>query len=296
MAANLFGLIWDFNNTTYATDLIAPGQGFFVKAKPGAGTVLNDTQVTFAPSMRKIGADDDFISGRTAATNLALAKLKLTNSNNTYSTNIYFRDINTRGLDPGYDTGAFNQTALGIYTQLVEDNNGIQLANQSLPYNDLSDVVVPLVVNADQGVQISISLDPTSTIPEANFVYLEDNVTNSWSLLNSSDYTFTPSVALSGTGRFFLHFSANTLSLEDNVWNGLHIYTAASSKELIIKGQLSNSTTANLHDLQGRLILTRELNQYSTKNEIDISSISTGIYTVKLDSGEQTKTQKVIIK
>jgi len=288
--------IWDFNNTTYATDLIAPGQGFFVKAKTGAGTVLNDTQVTFTPSMRKIGTDDDFISGRTATTNLALAKLKLTNSNNSYSTNIYFRDINTRGLDPGYDTGAFNQTALGIYTHLVEDNNGVQLANQSLPYNDLNDVVVPLAVNADQGVQISISLDPASTIPEANFVYLEDNVKNSWSLLNSSDYTFTPSVALSGTGRFFLHFSANTLSVEDNVWNGLQIYTAASSKLLIIKGQLSNSTTANLYDLQGRLILTRELNQYSTKNEIDISSISTGIYTVKVDSGNQTKTQKVIIK
>ena len=288
--------IWDFNNTTYATDLITPGQGFFVKAKAGAGTVLNDTQVTFTPSMREIGTADDFISGRMADTNLALAKLKLTNSNNSHSTNIYFRDINTRGLDPGYDTGAYNQTALGIYTHLVEDNNGVQLANQSLPYNDLNNVVVPLVVNADQGVQINISLDATSTVPGANYVYLEDNVTNSWTLLNSGDYTFTPSIAISGTGRFFVHFSATTLSLEDNDWNGLHIYTAASSKELFIKGQLSGATTADLYDLQGRLILTRELNQYSNKNTIDISSISTGIYIVKVDSGNQTKTQKVIIK
>ncbi len=288
--------IWDFNNTTYASDLIIPGQGFFVKAKAGAGAVLNDNQVTFTPSMRIIGTSDDFISGRMADTNLALAKLNLTNANNSYTTNIYFRDINTRGLDPGYDTGAYDQASLGIYTHLVEDNTGVQLANQSLPYNDLNDVVVPLSVNADQDVQISIGLDTASIVPSTTHVYLEDNVTNIWTLLNSDDYLFTPSVSLSGIGRFFVHFSATTLSVSDDEIYGLQIYTASSSKELFIKGQLSRKAIANLYDIQGRLILIRELNQFSNKNKIDISSISTGIYVVKVDNGDHIKTQKIIIK
>jgi len=180
--------------------------------------------------MRTYGITDDFISGRITDANFALVKLNLTNVDNTYSSNIYFRDINTRGLDPGYDTGAYGGNANGIFTHLVEDNAGVEMTNQSLPYLDIDNVVVPLGIKANQGVQISIGLDEASTFPVANFVYLEDNVTNSWTLLNTGDYTFTPSSIINGTGRFFIHFSATTLSTDDYSLSGLQIYSQLTSK------------------------------------------------------------------
>lgn len=290
--------IWDYNSA-YTTDLIAPGQGFFVKAKSGAGTVLDDTQVSFTPAMRTIGTSDDFIAGRIDNSNLALAKLNLTNATSNYQTNIYFRDINTRGLDPGYDTGAFNafgNDVEGIFTHLVEDNTGVELVNQSLPYVDLNNVVVPLGIKANQGVQISIGLDAASTVPAANFVYLEDNLTNTWTLLNTGDYTFTPSADISGTGRFYVHFSSTTLSTDDDSFSGLQIYADQPNKTVVVKGQLSNNTNISIFDMRGRKLLQQDLDHSTTTNFVDVNILSTGVYIVQLSNRSQNKTQKVIIK
>ena len=76
----------------------------------------------------------------------------------------------------------------------------------------------------------------------------------------------------------------------------LRIYTTASPKTLFIKGALSKSTTANLYDIQGRLVLSKILNSNNTENTMDISTIGTGIYVVQVKNDNQIKTQKVIIK
>ena len=289
--------LWTIYNyvTLDASTLIAPGQGFYVAANANGNIVFDPSIRTKASGTPEI--DDDFISLRTTLINKALAKIQLTNASNTFATDIYFADSQTRGLDPGYDAGAFQGNADGIFTHLVEDNTGVEMAIQALDYNDFNDVVVPLGVKSDSGVQLSISLDATTaTIPSNINVYLEDNVANTWTLLNTGDYTFTPSVELNGTGRFFVHFSSTTLSLEDNEWNGLQIYTSLSTKELLIKGQLTGIATANLYDIQGRLVLSKDLDLNSNSNSIDISILSTGIYVVKVDNGNQIKTQKIIIK
>lgn len=274
-----------------STGLITPGQGFFVKSKTGGGTVA------FTPAMRTIGSTDDFILGKVKSQNIALAKLNLSNATDTYTTDIYFVENQTKGLDTGYDAGAYGGSAKGIFTHLVEDNTGVELAIQALAYTDFNNVVVPLGIKSNAGVQISIGLDGIKTsIPSNIKVYLQDNVTNIWTLLNNSDYTFTPSVALNDTGRFFAHFSSSTLSTEESKLNGLQIYATSSTKELFIKGQLAGSTTVNIYDIQGRLVLNKILVQNSNSNAIDISIIRAGVYIVKVNNGIQTKTQKIIIK
>ena len=83
---------------------------------------------------------------------------------------------------------------------------------------------MPLGVNGDAGTQLTIGLGAeTVSIPSHINVYLEDNVANTWTLLNNSDYIFTPSAELSGTGRFYVHFTPTTLSTKDNLLNGLNI-------------------------------------------------------------------------
>ncbi|WP_178984343.1 T9SS type A sorting domain-containing protein [Winogradskyella helgolandensis] len=271
---------------------ITPAQGFFVKTKTGGGTV------TFTPTMRTIGNADDFISGRSSDNlNIALAKLNLSTASDHYSTDIYFADNQTRGLDPGYDAGAYVGASNGIYTNLVENNTGIDMAIQALPYDDFNDVVVPLSTNGEAGIQLTIGLDiETVSIPSNINVYLEDNVTNTWTLLNTGDYVFTPSSALNGTGRFYVHFSNTTLALNENVLNGLDIHTEQSSKTVVVKGQLNTDTTAVIYDVQGRLVVQNALNASNTTNTINVNALKAGIYIVELKSNTQNRTQKIIIK
>jgi len=283
--------LWDLNNTGYDTDKIAPGQGFFVKSKDGS-------DFNFTNAMRTSGSSQDFISAYRISSSVAMAKLNLTTSaNDVYTTNLFFRESNTKGLDKGYDSAGFGfgSSGIGIYTNLVEENTGEKLYNQSLPYTDFNDVVVPLGVNATSGEQISIELNNVSTLPANINVYLEDNVTNTWTLLNDGDYTFTPSADLVGTGRFFVHFSSSTLSVGDNALNGLQIFADSSSKTIFINGLIQETTIAKVYDIQGREVLNLLLDGSKTNNSIDATGLNTGVYIVQLTNNTQRKTQKIII-
>ena len=283
---------WEIYNLATADELIAPGQGFFVKAKSGGGTIQ------FTPEMRRPGASDDFILGREVNTLKALSKIKLSRNTNSVNASIYFIEGTTRGLDLGYDAAVYSATSLNfsIFTNLLEDNIGLDMAIQSLPYNDFNDVIVPLAIKAAAGTELNISIDEQSSIPSNVYVYLEDIQNNTLTLLNNGDYSFTPTSNLDGIGRFYLRYSSTTLSASDNELDYIQIYTTFSPKSLVINGPLTNGTTANLYDLQGRLVLSKTLNSNSIKNTIDTSIISTGVYVVKINNDNRVKTQKVIIK
>ena len=283
--------VWDANYLSSNTNaIIAPGQGFFVAAPPSGSTV------TFTPTMRRSGSDDDFISGRVADANFAQATITLSTATQTYSTNLYFRDTNTRGLDPGYDTGAYDGTANGIYTQLVQDNTGVNLYNQSLPFSDLGNIVVPLAVNANQGEQLTFALDAAADLPTGTTIYLEDNVSNTWILLNNQDYILTPSQDLNGAGRFYLHISNTTLSNANQSLNEFQVYVKPTSRMLVITGSITAKTNLKLYDLQGRLVLQRPLATQVTQQDVSLAKIGSGVYLVQLQNGTQTYTQKVIIQ
>ena len=280
--------IWDLN--TDGDFLIAPGQGFFVAAPSGGGT-----SVTFTDSMRRTGAADDFIVGRGQNnTGVTRAGINLNTASKSYVTNFYFRDINTLGLDPGYDTGAFDQASDGLFSNLIENDAGIALVNQSLPLESLSNVSIPLVVNATAGEQLNFSLDSNTSLPANIEVYLEDILTGTSTLLNTSDYIFTPTSNLSGPGRFYVVFSDNALGVNEDTLNNVNIY--ALERELFIKGQLAHNTNATLFDMQGRAVLTVSLDTESQINTIDISGLSNGIYIVQLSNIEYSKSKKVILK
>ncbi|MBU2919913.1 zinc-dependent metalloprotease [Winogradskyella psychrotolerans] len=274
------------------TELIAPGQAFFVKSKSTGG------YVDFNTDMRRTGNSDDFIVGRSNYSNVALCKLNLNNAANLTSTRIYFIENTTRGLDVGYDAGSYMESAseFSIFSNLVEDNTGLSLAIQTLPYDDFNDVIVPLGVKAQANETLTISIDDISTLPEGINVYLEDSTENTFTLLNDNGYSFTSSTDINETGRFYLRYSSSVLSTTKNELDSLQIYASIHPKELVVFGQLNEKTKANIYDIQGRLMLNSNLDPLSTTNHIDVSTLSTGIYIVKIWSDNLVKTQKVIIK
>lgn len=279
--------VYNLANTTAAT-LIAPGQGFFVSAN-AVNTGPYDLE--FTPVMRSTGTSDDFVQGRN--TQLTYLKINLSSNGESTRTEFYFNDNATQGLDVGYDAEAFDD--INLYSHLLQDNAGKAIALQTLNSADLSEVSIPLGVNANQGEQITFSINE-STLPASINVYLDDVVAGTTTLLNSGDYIITPTTNLSGTGRFFLRTSEDALSTIENSLETLNIFALNSTKEIVVSGLLKESANLVLYDIQGRQVLVSELDTTTLDNRINVSSLSGGVYIVTLKNSAQQKTQKVVLK
>ena len=83
---------------------MAPGQGFWVAA---ANTT--DTALSFTADMRTNSGTGDFVSGPQLLTHHVAVKL-FNGETERATTDFYFRDGLSLGLDPGYDAAAFNQS------------------------------------------------------------------------------------------------------------------------------------------------------------------------------------------
>ncbi|APY07219.1 hypothetical protein BWZ20_02375 [Winogradskyella sp. J14-2] len=284
--------IWTIiNNVQNIGKNIAPGQGFFVFSN-GSGGANN---LSFTPAMRTTVGNDDFILGRNS-NSISHLSLRIQGVGNNYDTDFYFTDNCSLGLDIGYDAGSIDASdaEFSLYSHLVTDNVGVDLAIQCLSFDDMESVVVPLGINASTGHNISVNIQENDLSEDIN-IYLEDNLENTFTLLNINTYNFTTTEDLEGTGRFFLHFSPSTLSNASNDINGLEIFTTTNPDVLNINGRLSRSTELNLYDVQGRLVLSRVLESGSNKNSIDVASLESGVYVVKLDVLGTVRTEKVII-
>jgi len=285
-------VIWNFaylSNPANANAVITPGQGFLVASKPEGGSV------TFNPAIRTTGTTDDFIPMRTEfGGNFGFLRLKVSNATNDYETDFYFNDNSTLGLDPGYDASVFgnNAQSFSLYSQLVEDNTGVDFAIQSIGFSSLSDVSIPLGLNVTQGQQVTVSISE-AILPPSTLVVLEDNIENTFTPLQNGSYTFTANTTLTDVGRFFLRFTDETLSTNTLQVSDLQVFVTAHPDLVHIKGLLS-TTKVNILDIQGRLVLSSVVD--SNANTLDVSSLKSGVYVVQLNSKSQNKNQKIIIR
>ena len=278
------------NSLSPPNELITPGQGFIIISSTAGGTF------TFPKSARRVSAaaQDDFIAGRQSTSQHSYFKLRLTKGADIYETSLYFIDENgTRGLDVTYDAGSLGSD---IGTHLVEDSQGINMAIQVLNSEDLTatDYVIPVEVSVAAGQVATISVNELN-VPAGTEFYLDDAELNIQTLITSNDYTFTPSSALSGIGRFYLRTNSSTFSTPSNALNSVEVFSLTSEKKLVVQGQLRNDSVLKIFDIRGRLIETHSLEASQTKHEIDVSTISSGVYVVNLNNKNQTKTTKLVI-
>ncbi|MDY2587094.1 T9SS type A sorting domain-containing protein [Winogradskyella aquimaris] len=273
---------------------IAPGQGFFVASNPTGGNLQFTTST---PDMRITSTDDDFIAGRNMASAITNVNINLSNISDNFITKIYFTPSSGLGLDPGYDASLLGGVApaFALFSHLVQDNVGVPFATQAIGKNDYNDTTIALGVNANMGEQLTFSI-AENTLPASIEVYLDDTLTSTSTLLNTSDYVLTPSEDLNGTGRFYLRFSNSALSTSDNTLDNISIYANQNHRNITIAGQLAGDTTANVYDIQGRLVTSKVLESNATLQTIDASNLYTGVYIINLVSGNYSKTEKIILK
>jgi len=281
-----------YNNTSTATH-IAPGQGFFVAAA-GSG---EDQTITFTKAMQTVTGVDDFVAARSSVTSYELVLDMHRDAVKVSDTKFYFKEGLTLGLDPGYDAGAFHQSS-GFSSRLLAKDNGIGMGINALPITAMSNVVVPLLIHQEAGVSLKITI-AKSTIPEGIYVYLEDRIANTFTLLSDNSFELLTQTTLVGVGRFYLHFTSSTLSIDTMGSTSLvSAYKGKRDAYISVEGlqQFSEPTALTLYNVLGMKILSRNIKNPSQKELLSTVGFKTGVYILKVQVENIVFTKKLVIE
>jgi hypothetical protein len=273
-----------YNQTSNTINHIAPGEGFFVYAVAGAAT-----DASFTEAMQTSGQGANFNASvvRNDSQRVSILKIELKDDLNNESDNLklYFSDRVTKGLDPGYDAGKFFRGSDSkVFTRLVEEDEGVDLQIQALPYNDLKDLVIPLgITTKSPSLQLSIN---ENSIDHLYRVYLEDRLNNTIVEFNKSiDLSFDDDSK--GIGRFYLHFTEGTIPELPTDGDDFRIFKVSNS-ELRLMGSPETNYNAKVYDFSGRLVREVNFNHQVNISEID----SRGINILTIESNDKTLTKK----
>jgi len=282
---------WTLYNNSSSATYIAPGQAFFVASDDSGGNT-----VTFSEAMQTVTGSDDFITGDIVEDNFELI-LKLYEGDTEIDyTRFYFKDGLNLSLDPGYDAGHFNQEA-SLMSRLLEEDQGVGFVINAMGLDNVNNAVIPLVINKEAGTDFRIGIDTFGIYAGTN-VYLEDNQNGTMTLLNQEDFELTPQSTLSGAGRFYIHLTQETFSNEDATTNLLNVFKLDRNNFITVEGlsTQSNQTNLKLYNILGKEILSTTLLNNTNTQTISTEGLSTGIYVIKLESGNNLLTKKLIIK
>jgi len=266
--------------------VIAPAQGFFVKANAAGGTFnfAESNQTSSGGSFQRTDTRPEIY-------------LTISDQTDAREAKIYYIEDMTTGFDVGYEGELFNGVSnpLAIYTHLVADSEGKNYQVQSLPPNNYENMIVPLGINAEAGTAITINAS-TNNFPSDINIYLEDKQDNSFTLLEAdSNFSFTPENNLDGIGRLYLHTTSGALSSDDfAINNNISMYTS-SNDNIRIVGIQNGNATVQLYTILGKEILKSSFTG-SGINDIKVNDIPRGIYIVKLTTENGTLNRKIIIQ
>ena len=221
LAANVY--LWNPNTTSYdpignglGAKYVAPGQGFFVKAKAGGSTI------NIEKSMLSHQEEDLFLK----ETPTKKIVLQVNNKTSISETTIAFKNGMKNGLDVSYDAAVFSgvTSSLSIYSQLIESYENTPFAIQFLPELNENNTTIPLGILHEKETEMTFSLKE-SNLDSTYKIYLEDKLLNTFSMISiTEEYTFSHKQNANGLGRFFLHIQKNALNLDSTNNSTIKIY------------------------------------------------------------------------
>ena len=272
---------------------IAPGQGFMIGVKGADGT---SQTITFTTAMQTATGTGDF-SEQDIMNDRAELFINLNQNSSDYQTKLFFLNEGTDGLDIGYDAGAMDFGNNLLFTRLISEDEGINMVIQTLNFAEINDKVIPLGINVEAGEEAIISISHNTTNP-STYVYLEDALEGTFTNLKETDFVITPDSNLEGVGRFFIHTTASTMSNEYSSTNLLNVFKLPNNNFITVEGlsTQSNQTNLKLYNILGKEVLSNTLTNNTNTQTVSTQGLSAGIYVIKLESGNNIITKKLIIK
>ncbi|MDB4299784.1 T9SS type A sorting domain-containing protein, partial [bacterium] len=280
-----------YNNTSDAFS-IAPGQGFWIAALNTANTPLD-----FTTAMRTTTGSGDFVQGPQPL--VYKLELKLFNEQTQKAaTKFYFRDGLSLDLDPGYDAGAFNQSAK-LSTRLPQGSQEFAFEINAMGMDAMQNTRVPLEIRQNAGQAFRVSMSDMD-LPEDIYVYLEDTVNGTLTSLKDQDFELEAQSNLSGVDRFFIVFKSNSvLSSGDTLGiEALNIYKANNDSFVTITGITPDlgQLDVTLYNILGQTVREKSLNPATATQRVSTQGLASGLYIVHIKSGNQTTVKKVIVQ
>jgi hypothetical protein len=272
---------------------IAPGQGFFVKS-------VSDGTINFSEANQYHQIEDGVSDTFQRTTPLTRIKL-IINNGSSYNRicYVYYIGNTTLGFDQGYEGliygGGGNPNSLAIYSQLLEDNEGVNYQTQSLPNTNYEGMVVPVGVDALANDEITISAE-LNNFPANINVFIEDKLENTFTRLDeTSNFSTTLSTNLNSTGRFYLHTTSASLSTGSVLNNNPVSIFTTSRDNLRIVGIQSSIANIQLFNILGKQVFNTSF-KGTGSNDIQLPILSNGVYIVQVKNESGTVNKKVVIE
>ncbi len=283
--------VWDGANATYVSRVaaqafrVAPTQGFFVRAK-ASGTLdfdLSNQAHAISLTFQKQAPKTEI-------------KLVVDNGSVKRQMNLLYLESASKGFDNGSDGELFNGSvdSFELYSHLLNNSNDKKYQVQSLPNKGYQSMVVPIGLKVAANSKITFSAE-TLNFPENLSVLLEDRLDNTFTDLKEIDsqYSFTASTALDGTGRFYIHtVSKSILSTLNESLENVNIYT--TNNLLKVSGLSESDASIKIYNILGKEVFNSSLK--TDNNQISLPKLSSGVYIVRLNSTKGKLTRKIVLK
>ncbi|MCF1192324.1 RICIN domain-containing protein [Mangrovimonas sp. AS39] len=195
--------------------------------------------------------------------------------------------------------------SIGGQMQLTLKHLGSEqiLTAAALPANTWSHLVVTL---GDEGASIyvdgnevaqssTITIRPSDIEPFVNYIGVSPSNNGFFEGLIDDFRVFNYPLSTSQVTNLFNNLSIEDITLNDN---SVSIWPNPTKNELYVKllGETSNGTTKiEMYDLKGGLVVTDNISYNSTRI-LDVSSLTPGIYILKLQNSTSSHIQKIVIK
>ena len=270
--------------------VIAPTQGFFVKAK-------NNANITINKDIRCNSCTGNF--QKTEKTEIIL---NMTDGDKNRIAKIYYKENASTSFDNGLDGRTYHgaKNELDIYTHLLTESQfagfssaGMKFQVQSLPKSNYENMIIPLGITAATGKEITINSE-IKNLPSGIKVFIEDRENKTFTDLSEGKFTFTTDTDLDGIGRFYIHTRSSVLNTDDVTINSNYVNIYNTSKNLLTITSLQAKAIVKVYSIQGKEVLKKSIEStgFST---IKLPKLSKGIYVVNIDSKTIQLSKKIII-
>jgi hypothetical protein len=283
------------NGGTAPGQFMASGQGFGIKADQAE--MMANTPVVFTNRIRVTGNNDGFRSSD-VENNLDKLWLNLTTAGYEEAqsqTGIGFTENATQGFDPGYDSKRLG-TFISLFTNLVGDYLAIQGREAFDPTIELT---LGFSTSVETEETYTIAIDHLEGIAIENApIFLIDHLENTVTNLKENSYSFTASKGIQAD-RFTVIFQerdalgVDEVSFRESVT--LYPNPATDLVTLTYTGE-AQLEELTIIDMNGKLIKTMDLKNFSHSQNIQTSELAKGMYFLNIQSNKDTIVQKLIIK
>ncbi len=279
---NIADAVYVWNNNQYASYVggigvnggsryVAPGQGFFVQATATGANISMNSGV-------QVHNSGTFLKNTEEPANT----IRINVSSNGYSDEavIVLRESDSYAFDPQTDAYKFpgSSSAPQMFSK-KNDNSELSISSLNSVY-DLIDRAV-YISSAQEGEHI---LSWTSNIEQEGIPVLYDNLTSQY-ILPETSYVYN---AQNNDPAERFTFKNYVMNVDEHK---TQISVFESNNVLYINNPDGNSlNNVNIYTLQGQLVM-----QF-TDNIKDLSSLPPALYIVKVNAGESSVVEKVIVK